>query len=314
MLNRRILRIKAMQALYAFFATGNTDLKSGEVELNRNISKFYELYLILFSITADVLHYMADKLEEGKKKHIASEEDLTPNTWLQDNYMAMALRESSDLNKELTRYKINTRGEKDLIHKIYQNVKASKEYQDFVASESNTGAQDFFVFMFKEYIANEPSVSYFLEEQNIYFLGDLDMVSFLVIKTLKTWEENTPPSHQRLQPLYKNFEEDYQFVLNLFRQTIIHKVEYEKMISEFTPNWEADRLAQMDMLLLTMAVVELLNSPSIPVKVTLNEYIDISKEYSSSNSKTFINGVLDNIISDLKRKDKIKKVGRGLME
>ncbi len=303
-----------MQALYAFFSSGNNDLKSGEMELNRNLSKFYDLYLTLFSILADVLYYTSERLEEGKKKHITNAEDLNPNTWLQDNYIAVALRESQELNRELDRLRINTRSEKDLIHKIYQNIRNSELSQKFISLQSNEGANEFFVEIFKEFVANEPSVSFYLEEQNIYFLGDFDHVAFLVIKTLSSWDENTAPALQKLLPLYKDEKDDYAFVLDLFRKTIIHRAEYEKLISQFTPNWEADRLAQMDMLLMTMAVSELLNAPSIPVKVSMNEYIDISKEFSSKQSKTFINGVLENVIAELKKNDKIKKVGRGLMQ
>jgi N utilization substance protein B len=303
-----------MQAFYAYIASGNNDLKSGEVELNRNLNKFYELYLILFSLLTDVLHYTSERLEEGKKKFITSDEDLNPNTWLQDNYIAKSLHESLELNKELVRLKINTRGEKDLLHKIYQNVRNSEIYQKFVSLKSNDGSQEFFVSIFKEFIANEPTVSYYLEEQNIYFLGDLDQVAFLVIKTLKSWNENTLPQNQKLLPLYKDADDDYKFVIELFRKSILHRKEYETLIAKYTPNWESDRLAQMDVLLMLMALTEILHQPSIPIKVTMNEYIDISKEFSSINSKTFINGVLDKVVDDLKNENKIKKVGRGLIQ
>ena len=314
MLNRRILRIKAMQALYAFFSSGNNDLRSGEVELNRNLSKFYELYLILFSITADLIHFTSEKLEEGKKKHLPTKEDLNPNTWFLENSIAKALLEGQELQKELARLKINTRSESDLLHKIYTNLKTNEKYQAYIQAQDDGLSIEFFCYLFKELIANEPSLSFYLEEQNIYFLNDLDHVAFLVLKTIKSWEIGIAPSKQKLLPLYKDEEDDRKFVLELFRKTILHKDEYEKLISGYTPNWEAERLAQMDMLLMEMAVCEFLNFPSIPVNVTLNEYIEISKEYSTSQSKTFINGVLDKILKSLNEEKKIQKAGRGLMK
>lgn len=314
MLNRRILRIKAMQALYAFFSTDNNDLKSGEVELNRNLSKFYELYLILLSICSDLIYYTSERLEEGKKKQLPTPEDLQPNTWFLDNSVARALLESQALQKELARLKINTRTEKDLLHKIYQNVKNSEQYQAFIQAKDDTQSVEFFCFIFKEFIANEPTLSFYLEEQNIYFLNDLDHVAFLVLKTLKTWKTTVDPAKQSLLPLYKDEEDDRKFVQELFRFTILRKKEYEDLISSFTPNWETERLAQMDMLLMEMAVCEFLNFPSIPVNVSLNEYIEISKEYSTAQSKTFINGVLDKILKSLNEDKKIRKAGRGLMK
>ncbi len=314
MLNRRILRIKAMQALYAFFSSGNTDLRSGEVELNRNLSKFYELYLILLSITSDLIYYTSERLEEGKKKQLATSEDLTPNTWFLNNSIAKTLLESQELQKELARLKINTRTETDLLHKIYQNVRGSERYQAYIKAMDDSQSIEFFCYVFKEFIANEPTLSFFLEEQNIYFLNDLDHVAYLVLKTLKSWEIGIAPSKQRLLPLYKDEEDDRKFVLELFRFTILHKQEYEALISSYTPNWETERLAQMDMLLMEMAVCEFLNFPSIPVNVSMNEYIEISKEYSTAQSKTFINGVLDKILKTLNQEKKIKKAGRGLMQ
>lgn len=303
-----------MQALYAYLAGGSTDLKSGEAELMRNINKFYELYLILLSLMQDLIHYAGHRLEEGKQKHLATAQDLNPNTWFLENFVAQTFTENKELNRLKKEWKVITVNEKDLLHKIYLNVKNSEEYKTFVDARKNEQAISFYSFVFKEFVANESAVSSYLEELNIYFLGDLDFVSFLVLKTLKGWNPETPPQDQILLPMFKDKIDDVAFVQNLFRKAVLNRQEYETLIASFTPNWEADRLAGMDVLLMVMALTEILHFPNIPVKVSMNEYIDISKEYSSTNSKLFINGVLDKVVEDLKQKGKINKSGRGLVE
>lgn len=305
-----------MQALYQFFQSSSHDLPKGEREMMRSIDRVYDLYLMLLQLMVEVHKQAQNVVEEGKNKRLPSKEDLNPNLRFVENKVLKLLSENYFLIKGTDERKINWADEGELIRKIFNNLKASPEYEMYLNSPSTSFLSDkeFVIDFFKKHIADSDAVEHYIEERSIYWANDLNMaVAPMIIKTLQNFNENSD-QNEKLLPLLKDAEEDRQFVLDLYRKTIISDKESETLIGDKTKNWEVERIAMMDVLLMKMALTELVHFNNIPVKVTLNEYIEISKLFSTPRSKVFINGILDKIVLDLKASEKIKKTGRGLIE
>ena len=316
MLNRRYLRIQAMQALYGFFQSDDANMPRGERELLRSIDKTYELYIYLLLIFEELQRVASNRIDIGKEKHLPTAEELDPNLRFVNNRVIAQLVNHNRLHVEANNRKLTwqTDDEMSLVRKMWEQIKVWDEYKAYMSSEvdSYKRDQDFIIELFKTFIADDDSTEQFLEEKNMHWPGDLNMaVAPSIIKTLETGNELHEP---QLAPLFKDPEDDKQFILDLFRKTIIDNDLCEKLISEKTKTWEVDRIAVMDVILMKMAISELMHFSSIPVKVTLNEYIEISKTYSTPKSKQFINGILDKIVMDFKKDGTMKKTGRGLME
>ncbi len=316
MLNRRYLRIKAMQALYSFFQSEDADIPKGERELMRSIDKTYELYIYLLLLFEELVRVASNKIDIGKEKHLPTSEELNPNLRFVNNRVIAQLVANVKLQRERDIRKLTwqTDDEMSLVRKLWENIKNWEEYKTYMSSETDSYAndQEFLIDLFKKFIADDESTEQFLEERNMHWPGDLNMaVAPSIIKTLENASETREP---QLAPLFKDPEDDKQFILDLFRKTIIDNDTCEKLISEKTKNWEVDRIAVMDVILMKMAIAELLHFTGIPVKVSLNEYIEISKTYSTPKSKQFINGILDKLVIDFRRDGTMQKTGRGLME
>lgn len=315
MLNRRYLRIKVMQSLYAFFQTKGKDLNKGEVELFHGIDKIYDIYIYLLSLLLEIRDFAENVAEDGKNKRLPSKEELSPNKKFIDNSLIRALASNKHLQQEIGRRKISWQNEPELIKKIFNNIKGSKEYNDYLNSGINTfkDDQEIIVELFKKHISEFDLLVHFFEEKSIYWIDDLRLVTMMIVKSVNSFKEDSSELFS-LMPLYKDEEEDRQFVVELYRKTVIYGNENEILIAAKTQNWEVDRIAMMDVLLMKMAITEILIFPGIPVKVSLNEYIEISKLYSTPKSKIFINGILDKIVIDFREQQKFVKIGRGLME
>lgn len=316
MLNRRYLRIQAMQALYGFFQSESADVPSGERDLMRSIDKTYELYIYLLLIFEELVRVASNSIEIGKEKHLPTQEELRPNLRFVNNKLIAQLLNHKKLKKEAAIHKITWQSDDELslTRKMWEKLKVSDEYKTYMSSDIDSFARDqeLVINIFKTFIADDEAFEQFLEEKNMHWPGDLNMaVAPGIIRTLESANETREPV---LAPLFKDPEEDKQFILELFRKTIIYNNRCEKLISDKTKNWEVDRIAVMDVILMKMAISELLHFSSIPVKVTLNEYIEISKTYSTPKSKQFINGILDKIVIDFKKDGTMQKSGRGLME
>lgn len=315
MLNRRYLRIKVMQALYAFFQSDNKDLAKGERELFHNIERIYDLYLTMLLLLVEIRDLAENSAEEGKNKRLPSAHDLDPNRKFIENRFLKQLASNQQLRKQVTNRKLSWQVDAELVKKVFNQVRGSELYAAYMNSgESSFRADaDFIAEMYKDFIAEFELLEHHFEEKSIYWVDDYYLVNAMVIKTIQTFEEHRG-ENQNLMSLYKDEEEDKQFIVELYRKTVISDKDNEKYIGDKTKNWEVDRIAMMDVLLMKMAITEILNFPSIPVKVTLNEYIEISKLYSTPKSKGFINGILDKLVIDFRQEQKIKKTGRGLIE
>jgi N utilization substance protein B len=312
MLNRRYLRIKTMQTLYSYFQQDKADIGFYEKELFKSLDKIYDLYVYVLALFNDIHHTAHLVIEENKNKRLPSKEDLDPNLKFINNHLLVALSHSSELKKEISNRKISWQNDFDLVRKLYSEIRGTDIYKAYMAAPEQSVKEDkqFLISIATEFLYEHELLNHLFEEKNMHWADDTFGAFSMVSRTFEAYNSGT----LHLQPLYKDAQDDMNFISILFRKTIAGDKEYETLIDQKTKNWELDRIASMDVLLMKMAIAEFLNVSNVPVKVSLNEYIDISKEYSTPNSKTFINGVLDKIIAELKQGNKIQKTGRGLME
>ncbi|OFY87954.1 MAG: transcription antitermination factor NusB [Bacteroidetes bacterium RIFCSPLOWO2_12_FULL_35_15] len=315
MLNRRFIRIKVMQALYGFFQSDSQDLAKAERELFKGIDKIYDLYIYQLAFLIELRHVASILMEDAKNKRLPTKDDLDPNLKFIENKFIAQLAENIHLQREMNNRKINWNNEFEFVKKVYNIIKASDEFGKYmnVSDNSYKTDRDFIADIFKEYIADYELINHIYEERNLHWGDDIYIVNPMIVKTIESFKESSNPDFQLL-PLYKDEEEDEQFIKDLFRQTILKTDETEKLIGDKTQNWEVERIAMMDVLLMKMAITEILHFSNIPVKVTLNEFIEISKMYSTPKSKIFINGILDKLLVDFKSGNMLNKMGRGLME
>ncbi len=317
MLSRRHLRIKVVQALYAFFQSKNDRLDLGEKQLILSINKLYELYIHQLSFLVAINEFAVKRIEKAKKKHIPTEEDLNPNTKFINNRIFKQLASNKDFLKKEKIYKISWVDEIDMLRKFFLKFIESYEYINYMNSDEDSYEEDkkLIIKLVKKHISSFTNLESYYEDKSIYWVDDFHTANFLIIKTIQLFTEDQD-EFKLLPAIYKSSKEDNEdkdFIISLFRKTILKSEEYKKMIEEKSQNWEIERIAIMDVLLLKMALAELFEFPSIPVKVTMNEYIELAKYFSTSKSSVFINGILDKLIESLKSENKIKKTGRGLM-
>lgn len=313
MVSRRILRVKVVQALYAFHNSGSDNISSAEKELFLSIERIYDLYLMLMMLPGMLTHEAQLKMEENKAKRLPTEEDLSPNLNLINNRLVAVLNTDVGFKKLISARSLGWDVEKDELRKLLKNFTNSEGYQEYMAIKEPTRDDDVAIWLkfFKRNIPEEEVLISLLQEKSIYWsYDDIDIALSLVVKNLKDFKGDK----FRVQPLYKDAKEDKEFVSQLFRITIKEDADYEKLIADKAQNWEVERIAQLDMLLMKMALTELMHFRTIPVKVSLNEYIELSKWFSSPKSSVFINGILDKLVAMLKAENKIVKVGRGLIE
>lgn len=315
MLNRRHLRIKIFHALYAYFQRSKDSLEKGEKELFFSISKMREMYFYLMLVFIDLADFARFRMEEQKKKKLPTEADLNPNPRFINNRLIAVLEKNEALTTAREKEKITWSDYPELIKKLFLMLADTDEFKNYMASEEDSFEADrqAVITLFKRHVVNFEPLQHYFEEKSIFWIDDLDLVSSMVIKTLKMFEASSGPE-QPVLDLYKDPADELDFVKTLYRQTVVQADENEALIKEKAENWDMERIALLDMILMKMALTEAREFAQIPVKVTLNEYIEISKFYSTPKSNTFINGILDKVFADLKEKGMIKKIGRGLIE
>ena len=314
MLNRRHLRIKVLQILYAFIQSEEENILKAEKELLSAVERMYDMYLFMILTLPELKRAGLNRMEEHKKKMRPSEEDLNPNMKFVQNVLVDAIEGSNELTKLSESRKVNWLGaeSQEIFRKLYLSILESEVYFEHMNNDAVGLEEDmqFALQLFKSEIANSELIQYFFEEKSIYWADDLDLCCSMAMKTMKTW---TAGKSFEVMPLYKENDDEKEFIVNLLRKTIQMNEENESLITELMQNWELDRIAKMDIILLKMGLTELQTCSSIPTKVTLNEYIEISKFYSTPKSNLFINGVLDKAIIQLTKDKKIVKIGRGLI-
>lgn len=315
MLSRRHIRSKVLQSLYGFFQNKGGDPAQYQRELFNSMERVRELYLLLLLMLVE-LHHQAERLtEERKKKRLPSEEDLNPNLRFIHNPILCKLRESKELQKEWERHATHALVPEDLIPTLFKELERSELYREHMAQEDpdQQEQRNFIAEVFRQFIADSEAFQFRLEERSIHWVDDLDPASSFVLRTIKEMPTRTEKT-MKLPSLYRDEEKDPAFARQLFQRTIEQAEENREWIEAHLKNWELDRVAFMDMLLLEMAIAEARSFEEIPVKVSINEYIELAKLFSTSKSDRFINGILDKIIPEMREKGMVRKAGKGLIE
>lgn len=308
MINRVLLRIKIIQILYSYYKSGDKTALMVEKELFYSIEKTYDLYYHLLNLAIAITDYAVQKTEARKNKLRPTAEDLNPNTRFTDNLFLNQLRNNSQLNAYLLERKLSWVNYPQVIKELHEEIMNSELYGEYIASPAGNYELDkeFWRKIFKKVILTSETLDESIEEQSIYWTDDVEIVTSFIIKTIKRFDQNAKDD-QALLPMFKD-EEDADFARKLLKGVLKNGDSYREMIDQNTRNWELERIAFMDTLIMEVAMSELMDFPTIPVNVTLNEYIEIAKNYSTDKSGTFINGVLDNIVSQLKEQNKLMKV------
>lgn len=312
MINRRHIRVKVMQSVYAMQQSHSDDLVKEEKFLKHSIQKMYDLYVLNLQLLVEVQKLARKRIELSKKKILATKEELNPNTKFIDNKLLNSLNESVSLEGYVELNKLNYWDLDDEYVKILlDELKKSdiyKKYMDTVEDSYNVD-KAFVIDFFREIVAPNEKLADYFEDKMISWVDDIPFVNTWILKSLNKQKANKPFI---LGSLYKD-NDDKVFVSDLFTKTMLHQHKYEEDIKEKTPNWEADRIADIDMIIIKMAITEFLHFPSIPSRVTINEYIELAKDYSTNKSGYFINGVLDKLAKDYLSSNKMVKIGRGLL-
>lgn len=314
MLNRRHLRIKILHVLYAFYQDEERDVVKTKNALDHSIQKMHELYLLLLMMIGSMQSFAIERIEAGRKKQLPSPEDLHPNTKFVTNRPLRTLANSKNLVKVGSDMGVGWGDHQEMLRKIFRGLLEHEEYQEYMASEERGFRHDreYLIRMFRKHMINMELFQDNLEEMSIFWNDDLDLAASMAIKTIKTIREED--DDVELLPLWREDDDDRQFFEDLFTQTLVQAAENEAFVTKAAANWELERIALMDRILMKMAIAEARHFPSIPLKVTLNEYIELSKYYSTPKSHGFINGILDELFGKLKADGLIKKTGRGLIE
>ena len=307
MINRVLIRLKVIQIIYAYYQNGSKNLDTAEKELFFSLSKAYDLYNFLLLLMVEVTKYANKRLEAAKNKLAPSKEDLSPNTKFVDNQFIAQL----EVNKQLLDFANNQKktweNEPEFIKSLFEQIANSDIYKEYMAAETSSYDEDreFWRKIYKNIIFNNAALDEVLEEQSLYWNDDKEIVDTFVLKTIKRFDPQNG-AKQELLPEFKD-EEDRDFARRLFRRAILNADYYRHLISSNIRNWDLDRVAFMDVIIMQIALAEILSFPNIPVSVSLNEYVDIAKLYSTPKSGGFINGTLDGIVNQLKKENKLIK-------
>jgi transcription antitermination protein NusB len=312
--NRRHIRVKVMQSIYAMHQNGSDNLEKEEKFLFYSIDAIQDLYLIMLSSLIEICKKETIFLHKSSQKHLATPQERKPNEKFIKNAIFQILAENNSLSIALETRKINNWTlNDDYILILLDDIKQSKLYAKYMSNAVNTFEEDreFIANLFEEVIVPNEKLYDYLEDHKLTWIDDIPVVNTEIIKQLKAIKP-VEEGNLRVPKLFKD-NEDRDFVRDLFRKTVLNESVLAKEYVDKTPNWDTERIAEIDTIILKMAICEFLKFPSIPIKVTLNEYLELAKEYSTPKSSIFINGILDNLVKELQTDNRIQKVGRGLM-
>ena len=299
MINRVLIRIKVLQIVFAYYQNGSDDLKMAENELFLSLRRSYDLYYYFLLLIVEVTRLHERQLDTRKHKYLPTSDELNPNMRLVNNRLARQIEANGKLQAYVKEHGVSWVNETDFVKRVLELILNSELYAEYKDSEDDSYETDreFWRAVFRKLICRNEELENALEDISIYWNDDIEIIQTFVIKTIKRFEE-AHGSRQELLPMFKD-EEDRDFAIQLFRKTLLYGEEYRERIDRHLRNWESERVANMDLYIMQMALAELLHFPNIPVNVTLNEYIDAAKYYSTPKSGTFINGILDSIVQEL---------------
>ena len=307
MINRVLIRLKIIQLVYAYYQNGSKNLDSAEKELFFSLSKAYDLYNYLLMLMVALTNYAQKRVDAGKAKLAPTSEDLSPNMKFIENKFVAQLEVNKQLLEFISNQKKTWDNDQEFVKELYDKITASDLYKEYMASSDSSYEADRELWrkLYKSFVFNNDSLDQVLEDQSLYWNDDKEIVDTFVLKTIKRFEESKGAS-QPLLPEFKD-DEDQEFARRLFRRTILNGDYYRHLISDNTRNWDLDRVAFMDVVIMQCALAEILSFPNIPISVSLNEYVEIAKLYSTAKSGSFINGTLDGIVNQLKKEGKLTK-------
>lgn len=311
MLSRRLLRIKVLKTLFAHIQSGADNMIASEKSLMTSVDKAYDLYFQLLSLPVELTEYARERQELARNKRLPTYEDLHPNTRFVDNAVIRLIAESDSVNDRIAARKLGWKNYPDLIRTLYAQLSESDYYKEYMQQpDTSFDCDRQFLVKFFEAMQECDALDEVLEEISVMWFDDVPFVTIMILRTL----ENARQSHTELKVASKfKSEDDPAFVRTLFERTLVNYNSYQTYIEKFTANWDVERIVFMDNLIIATAIAELVSFPSIPVKVTLDEFIEISKYYSTPGSSTFINGILDKAVETLTAERLIQKTGRGLI-
>lgn len=304
-----------MQALYAHSMKPYEDVLSAQNTLVKTVKNSYVLFLWLFSILPEVTFYRKNKLEDLRNKHNPTPEDLNPNTKFVDNQVIAQIEDNVFLQPMFKANHIDWSNDGDFIPRLFHIIEETDFYKAYMENPSRSYEEDkkLVLDIIEQIFGEDDHIRWFFSEKDTNWLDDYDEALMMFYKNVSKFKLKDG-NENKIQPLYKDAKEDEQFLRDLFKKAIQHEDEYEELIEAKLQNWELERVIGMDILLMKMAICEFLEFPTIPIKVTMNEYIDMAKLYSSDKSQKFINGILDRLIVDFKAEGKIVKTGIGLYQ
>lgn len=314
MLNRRHIRIKVMQSLYAFKGHEGDDLTKDEKFLMHSLDSMFDLYLSILALLTELHKKSKDYNSKLQKKLLGSDADRQPNTKFQDNILLNIISNNNMLQDIITKRKLNFWDlDFEYVDILFKEIKNSKLYEAYLNNEEEGLESDkkFITDVYTEIIAPNDKLYDYFEDKKLTWVDDFPVVNTVLLKVLGK-VKLTSAETKLLPNLYKD-EDDKEFAKDLFKKTILNNSKFEEEISKRTTNWDTERLASLDGLLLKMALCEFQKFPSIPYKVTINEYLEIAKEYSTPKSSLFINGILDKVVKEYQSNNLHLKTGRGLM-
>ena len=316
MLNRRFLRVKALQSIYAYHQSESSNLPQAERQLLAGVDDLYKLFVYQLTFWVEIRQFAERRIEENKMKHFPTEEDLNPNMKFVNNRILRALDENQHLAKLVEQYKIDwVDSREDFIRNMFVKLTETPEYQEYMNNGKDSFSDDkhFLATVIDTYMPENGLIYDYYSDRDLSYTSDYQLAVYLLWKFISEMPASFDAASM-LPPVFKDEAEDKEFVVKLFEKTILHADEYMELVKANISNWDYDRLALMDKILIYMAMTEFIEFHSIPVKVTINEYIEISKFYSTPESRRFVNGMLDRLSTELKEEGKMVKTGLGLVD
>jgi N utilization substance protein B len=307
MINRVLIRLKVIQVIYAYYQNGGRNLEAADKELFYSLSKAYDLYKYLLLLMIEVTQFAERRIDNRRNKLRPTYEDLNPNTRFIDNAFMAQLMQNAQLEEFRANQKRTWDDEGDFVKHLFEKIEQTKAYQEYMAKDALTYEDDRELWrkLYRTTIGQNETIDEILEEQSLYWNDDKFVVDTFVIKTIKRFEEEKG-ALQQLLPEYKDVA-DMDFARRLFRTTIANAEEYRALMSGSSRNWDMQRLAFMDVVIMQAALAEILTFDDVPLSVTLNEYVEIAKHYSTAKSGSFVNGLLDSITKKLRQEGKLNK-------
>jgi N utilization substance protein B len=299
--------LKVVQIVYAYYKNSGKSIKAAEDEVFFSLSKAYDLYNHLLLLMVGITHYEADRISFLSMKMRPTESDRNPNLKFVNNRFIAQLEKNEQLNKFAEKSKLNWVDNSDLLRRLLDQIVESDIYKEYMASEVSSYEEDKELWrkLYKAFIFENEELDELLEEQSLYWNDDKSIIDTFVVKTIKRFEEENGAT-QQLLPEYKDTR-DMDFAARLFRAAVANAEEYRTLMSSCSKNWDMQRLAFMDVVIMQTAIAEVMTFEDIPLSVTLNEYVEIAKHYSTAKSGSFVNGLLDSITKKLRQEGKISK-------